>query len=182
MQPAPTPSHPSTATLQVVYLDGSPASPELYKDRPVYVVKNYKGIESIIQANKDAGLFFFEKKTLAFFKSKIGTYLGYGVFITKETDPNGKTACTIRVALADGSVQTFGDFHSFAHARTAGACGKRLVRLLAEGKQVVFYNFTKWVLENENTNTEASERSNLLKVLLDEQDRLEQDLISGDIE
>jgi hypothetical protein len=141
------PTSPAPSTSQAVYLDGSPASPELYKDRPLYIVKNYKGIESIIQANKAAGLFFFEKRTLAFFKSKIGTYLGNGVFITKETNPKGKTACTIRVALADGSVQTFGDFHSFAHARTAGACGKRLARLLAEGKQVVFYNFTKWVLE-----------------------------------
>jgi len=141
-------TQPATATpAEVVFIDGSKASPELYQDRPLYVVRNYKGIESIMQANRDAGLFFFEKKTMSFFKSKIGTYLGYGVFITKETDPNGKTACTIRVALADGSVQTFGDFHSFGNARTAGACGKRLVRLLAEGKQVVKDNFTKWVLE-----------------------------------
>ena len=142
------PTKPATATLQAVYIDGSPASPELYKDRTLYVVKNYKGIEAIVQANKDAGFFFFDKKTLAFFKSKIVTYLGYGVFITKETDPNGKTACTIRVALSDGSVQTFGDFHSFRHARTAGACGKRFVKLLAQGKQVVYYNFTKWALDN----------------------------------
>jgi len=141
----------ATATpVEVVYIDGSPASPKLYQDRPLYVVRNYKGIESIMKANKDAGFFFFEKKTMSFFKSKIGTYLGYGVFITKETDPNGKTACTIRVALADGSVQTFGDFHSFGHARTAGACAKRLVRLLSEGKEVVFYNFTRWVLETQN--------------------------------
>ena len=146
MQKLTTTTNDTTATLQPVYIDGMPATPELYKDRPVYVVRNHKGIESIIQANKDAGFFFFEEKTLAFFKSKIVTYLGYGVFITKETDWNGKTACTIRVAISDGTVQTFGDFHSF-DTRTARACGKRLVRLLAEGKQVVYYNFTKWALE-----------------------------------
>jgi len=103
---------------------------------PMILTKDFKGIWEIERHNQEKGFYFFNHSTMTFFKSKIGRYLGNGVFLTQETDFRHQTAWSIRVASETGDIQTFGDFHTFKHGKTANAAGKRLSKLLGEGKTV----------------------------------------------
>lgn len=125
---------------QLVTLDGKPAGAEAVMNaslRQQHVVAHpFTGVNAIERANREAGMHWFEPESMRFFGTEILRYFGAGVFTTRETDPMGKTAWSIRVASPDGNVTTFGLFHSFGHAKTAGAAAKRLAALLVEGRTV----------------------------------------------
>jgi hypothetical protein len=106
--------------------------------RPNHVVTYpFTGVGAIERANRDAGYHWFEQDSMRFFGTKILRYFGAGVFTTRETNPSGKTAWSIRVASQDGSVSTFGEFHAIPNSRTATTWAKYLVALLDEGCVVV---------------------------------------------
>ncbi|CAB4183143.1 hypothetical protein UFOVP1533_41 [uncultured Caudovirales phage] len=122
---------------QLVTLDGKPAKlPEGYRPHDVNA-RNYKGVWEIQNANEAAGLYWFKPDAMRFFRTKVGRYFGAGVFTTRETNPMGKTAHSIRVADTEGNVQTFGEFHTFAHGKTSTAAAQRLAALLTEGQTVI---------------------------------------------
>lgn len=73
---------------------------------------------------------WFDRDTLRFFKSVLpevayrsdnGTF-----FITRETDPSGKSAYSVREQLHDGRIETVYEFHSFATKNTAMAALKEV--------------------------------------------------------
>lgn len=71
-------------------------------------------ISDIKRKNKAAGRHFFDRDTLAFFKSVVyPTVYGNGYFVTRETNPSGQTRYTIRKADASGNIKTIGEFHSY---------------------------------------------------------------------
>lgn len=87
----------------------------------------------IEKKNMDAGQYWFSQDTKRFFKSKVPDEAikkgNSAYFISSETDPNGKTAFTIREAdLKTGSINTVGDFHSF---NTRDEAKKELNKVLA---------------------------------------------------
>lgn len=69
------------------------------------------------QANADRGEFWFSENTMRFFQTEIESDLinldGRQFFVTSEEDPSGLRLCTIREALADGTVETIGGFHEY---------------------------------------------------------------------
>jgi hypothetical protein len=79
----------------------------------------YANITEIKAANEAAGRFWFRKDTLAFFKSKVYPTVVHGhYFITRETNPSGETAFSVRSCF-DGEIDTVGEF--FSHATHAEA-------------------------------------------------------------
>jgi hypothetical protein len=123
-------------------LGGNPITLEIKQGQtfPSVLTKDFKGIYEIEKLNEQKGYRFFEKDTMRFFKSKIGRYLGNGIFLTQETNPQRKTAWTVRICTIDGNVATFGSFFDFKSGLTANAVGKRLSKLLGEGKIVADRN------------------------------------------
>lgn len=71
-------------------------------------------IQTIKANNLLAGQFFFSRDTMRFFKSRVlPTIYGGRYFITRETDPSGKTAFSVREAIDGGkNIKTIGAFHS----------------------------------------------------------------------
>lgn len=73
---------------------------------------------------------WFDRDTLRFFKSKLPAVAyehdGGVFFITRETDPNGKTAYSVREQMHDGRIETVYEFHSFATRATALAALKEV--------------------------------------------------------
>lgn len=75
-------------------------------------------IYNVKVANHEAGFHFFEADTMAFFDSQIeSTLFGGCLFITSEqfhgSTEDGPRRYTVRVAMADGSVDTLGEFQEF---------------------------------------------------------------------
>lgn len=70
-------------------------------------------IETIKANNLLAGQFFFSKDSMRFFKSRVlPTVYGGRYFITREVNPSGKVAYTVREAVDGGKhIKTIGDFH-----------------------------------------------------------------------
>jgi len=117
----------------IVTLDGF-ASLDGYGSRLDHVVAHpFIGVDAIERANRASGFHWFEPESMSFFGTKVLRYFGAGVFTTRETNPSGKTAWSIRVASADGGVSTFGEFHAIPNSRTATTMAKYLVALLYEG-------------------------------------------------
>lgn len=92
-------------------------------------------VEQIVQANRDAGRFFFSPDTLRFFRSRVSsrTYTapdGTTYFVTSEQGPYGPRRYTVRVTRDGKNIDTEGAFqaHRTAHAAHARA------RFLAHGK------------------------------------------------
>ena len=73
---------------------------------------------------------WFDRDTLRFFKSKLPTSAyetDAGVlFVSRETNPSGITAFTVRRQMVDGDIKTVGEFHHFPTAADARAQIKRL--------------------------------------------------------
>lgn len=72
----------------------------------------------IRRLNEEAGQFWFSPKTLKFFKSKIPDEAvkkgDSAYFISRETNPSGETAFTIRKAnLKSGDIDTEGEFFKY---------------------------------------------------------------------
>ena len=86
-------------------------------------MKQFKTIAEVKQANKQAGLHFFDKKTMEFFNSRIESTLikkeGKQYFITSEQFSNslsnyiGKRLFTIREVKENGEIKTIGEFQGY---------------------------------------------------------------------
>jgi len=85
-----------------------------------------KTISDVKRANKEAGNFFFERKTMNFFKSKIESTLLKGkYFITSEQYKDEPRKYTLREVADDASINTVGSFQQFrtkADAKSAVPC------------------------------------------------------------
>ena len=74
-------------------------------------VSNMKTIADVKKANKEAGSFFFDRKTMSFFNSKIESGLLKGkFFITSEQHGEHERAYTVREVQDDASIKTIGKF------------------------------------------------------------------------
>lgn len=83
-------------------------------------------------ANRINGMYFFSPDTMRFFKSKIvSSLLGGKYFITRETDPHGKTRFTIREVMPDAHIKTVGDFHSYLFREDAKEEIKSLLKAVS---------------------------------------------------
>lgn len=83
-------------------------------------------IEQIKTANAAAGHHFFDRDTLRFFKSRIGsrTYVGRDgrtYFVTSEKGPNRVRRYTVRATLDGVGMDSVPEFQAFANSRTAHA-------------------------------------------------------------
>lgn len=97
---------------------------------------NWQTIGNIRYANQQLGHHFFDRSTLSFFGSRIGsTVYGGRYFITSEQDQSygsigaawgGERRYTIRQAHADGSITTVGEFGQYASRSGAHAAAVRL--------------------------------------------------------
>ena len=94
---------------------------------------DFSSLYRIEEANASNGFHWFKPDTLRFFRCRLGTYWGAGVFTTSETDPCGVRAYSVRVADAEGQVHTFGEFHEHEKSGTATAIAKRLAHFLTLG-------------------------------------------------
>jgi len=87
-------------------------------------MKQFKTIAEVKQANKQAGLHFFDKKTMEFFNSRIESTLinkkdnNRQYFITSEQFTGlgeyiGKRLFTIREVKENGEIKTIGEFQGY---------------------------------------------------------------------
>jgi hypothetical protein len=89
----------------------------------------FNHVRMYYDSHQPAG-FWFTKGALAFFKSKMPanayeTSAGI-LFVTRETNPSGLTAYSVRRQHVSGSIDTVGEFHSFKTSAEARAEIKRL--------------------------------------------------------
>ncbi len=90
----------------------------------------YPTIQSIINANRAAGQFFFSPDTMRFFNSRVCRKIIGNYFVTSERyNLKSPRRYTIRRINEDGHVDTIGEFQQFASSREA----YRAIRALAEG-------------------------------------------------
>lgn len=83
-------------------------------------------IEQIKTANAAAGHHFFDRDTLRFFRSRIGsrTYVGRDgciYFVTSERQLGRARRYTVRVTVDGRNIGSVPEFQAFANARTAHA-------------------------------------------------------------
>lgn len=74
---------------------------------------------------------WFDKDTLRFFKSKLPASAyelrtGGIYFVTRETNPSGVSAYSVRRQTVAGDIATVGDFHSYPTAAAARAAIKAI--------------------------------------------------------
>lgn len=77
----------------------------------------FNTIDEIKRANADAGLNWFAKETMRFFGSRIGSAVyGGRYFVSSEQDNygNGDRRYTVRLAEANGQIETVGEFCQYA--------------------------------------------------------------------
>lgn len=89
----------------------------------------FKSIEDIKKANANAGLHWFEPATLRYFGSRVSpTLYGGRYFITSEQRrfDGSPRRYSVRVASADGSIDTVGEFKAYATRADAIKEAKRL--------------------------------------------------------
>lgn len=91
-------------------------------------------IDKIVEANKAAGLYFFEPDTMRFFSSRIQKgYSGDGgvFFTTSEKPPYAPRAYSVRRLRANGSIKTVGEFCGYDTLAEA----REVAKDLAGGQQ-----------------------------------------------
>ena len=90
----------------------------------------YRSVDEIIEANRDAGFYFFAPETLRSFGSRIGQVVyGGRYFTTSERsgfDFNAPRAYSVRIAMPDGSIETVGYFGQFTSAAQASRMAQRV--------------------------------------------------------
>lgn len=89
----------------------------------------FASMRDVVAANFARGHHFFERETMAFFRSRAGSTLyGGRYFITSEQfDSFSARRYTVRVANDDGSVDTVGEFQEHATRAAAIRAAERLV-------------------------------------------------------
>lgn len=80
-----------------------------------------KTLAAIYQNRRPDG-HWFDKEALSFFKSSVVSIVsedlsGAIYFVTKETNPSGKTLYTARIMDADGNVEDYGGFHQHTRGK-----------------------------------------------------------------
>jgi len=89
----------------------------------------FKTITDLKEANREAGLHFFDRDTMRFFKSKVesGMYAGR-YFITSEQGPHGPRKYTIREARSDAAVIDASNFMQYSDLDDARADARELAK------------------------------------------------------
>lgn len=87
-------------------------------------------IRDFYQRNRPDG-HWFDADTMRFFKTKLpenGYELSTGgvYFVTRETNPSGVSAYTVRRQLHNGDIKTVGEFHKYKTAAAARAAIKEI--------------------------------------------------------
>lgn len=83
-------------------------------------------ISDVRAANKAIGHHWFSRDTMRFFKTRIeSTLYKNGTFITSEQPPHGPRVYSVRRAMADGSIDTVGDFCGYRHKEDAREAARR---------------------------------------------------------
>ena len=103
--------------------------------------RTFTSIEHVMAANRNLGHYFFERDTMRFFQTRIGSTLyGGRYFVTSERDSDyatsvrheaawdGQRRYTVRRANGDGSITTVGEFGQYASSAGANAAADRMAR------------------------------------------------------
>ena len=85
----------------------------------------YRDMGEVEEANRLAGHHFFDADTKRFFRSRIGenVYSG-GFFVTSEKGPNMQRRYTVRQAMPNGTIDTFGEFQQYTTGAQAHAAAR----------------------------------------------------------
>jgi hypothetical protein len=91
----------------------------------------YDTIEQIKEANRQAGLHWFEPNTLRFFRSRVGhnVYGGRYFISSEQFSFDSERLYSIRIAYEDGRIDTIGEFQQY---KTWKAAYKAVQQLLQE--------------------------------------------------
>lgn len=89
--------------------------------------RRWGSVAEIIQANREAGQFWFDDATLEWFKSMVyrDTLIAGRYFITSEQPPDAERKFSVRVADDQGVVSTVGEFWSHRSKEAAIAAALR---------------------------------------------------------
>lgn len=98
--------------------------------------RKFDDIAHVKAANRNLGHHFFERDTMRFFQTRIGSTLHGGrLFVTSERDDSygapawdGQRRYTIRRANSDGSIHTVSGFGEYATSAAANAAAARLAK------------------------------------------------------
>jgi len=91
--------------------------------------KGFKNLAAVKAKNKAIGNYWFTKKTMSFFKSRIESGLIKGMyFITSEQiDERFERLYSVRKAMPDGEIQTIGGFQGYKTKEAAKAAITKLI-------------------------------------------------------
>lgn len=85
-----------------------------------------RSMADVRRRSAETGHHWFSRKTMQFFKSRIeSTLYKNGCFVTSEEPPYGARRYSVRRAMADGSIETVGDFMAYRHVEDARAAARR---------------------------------------------------------
>lgn len=98
--------------------------------------RKFDDIAHVKAANRNLGHFFFERDTMRFFQTRLGSTLyGGRYFVTSERDDtyglpawDGQRRYTVRRANGDGSISTVSVFGEYGTSATANAVAAQLAR------------------------------------------------------
>lgn len=96
----------------------------------------FETLGEVERLNASAGQHFFDRETLAFFKSRICQdyeLMFRRFFLTTEKDGSNPRRASIRFVEDDGSIQSVGDFQQF---KSPAAAATALEKAIAEGVEV----------------------------------------------
>lgn len=108
------------------------------------IAQDFNIIEQIIRANENSGRYFFSKGALRSFNSRVHREVYNGcVFVTSERNDIPYCApqprvYTVRIAMEDGSIETYGSMGDYATRAEAHREAQWLGNALRDGR--VAYN------------------------------------------
>lgn len=116
------------------------------------IIGNFGSTSQIIANNAREGYYFFSKGALKSFNSRVHDVVyGNCVFVTSEK--NDMPYCapqprvyTVRIAMADGSIETYGNMGDYATRAQAHRQAEWLGNALKDG--TVAYNFNTYKFES----------------------------------
>jgi hypothetical protein len=89
----------------------------------------YRNLSEVKAANKTLGHHWFDQDTIDFFGTQFHSpLLGGRFFVTSERAPHGPRAYSVRRANDDGSIDTVGDFYSYATREAAWQAAQEAAR------------------------------------------------------
>ena len=109
---------------------------------------NFNSISQIKRANENAGRYFFSPSTMRMFNCRVhDAVYGGCVFVTSErnTHTTNPRAFTIRIAMSDGSINTYGGFGDYSTRYEAHSEAKFVGQALLDGRMT--YNTDTYKFE-----------------------------------